>query len=50
MFVVTEACREIAEAGRQDFFLDDRQTNKLLPTPELNSKREKIDPGEIVLP
>jgi Tol biopolymer transport system component len=40
----------ISGAGERDVFLYDRQTKKLLPTPDLNSKREEIDPCVIVLP
>lgn len=35
--------------GERDIFLYDRQTQKLLPTPGLNSKREDMDPCVIVL-
>ena len=35
--------------GERDIYLYDRQTQKLLPTPGLNSKREDIDPCVIVI-
>ena len=39
----------IGGAGERDLYLYDRQTQKLLPTPGLNSKTEDFDPCVIVL-
>jgi hypothetical protein len=36
--------------GERDIYLYDRQTQRLLPTPGLNSKEDDFDPFVIVLP
>lgn len=36
--------------GERDIFIYDRNTQKLLPTPELNAVQEDFDPCVVVLP
>jgi Tol biopolymer transport system component len=40
----------ISGEGERDVYLYDRQAQKLLPTPGINSKQEDFDPCVIVLP